>query len=338
MTKLFVGNLPFSTTAADLRKLFEECGKFSVEILQDKRTKKSRGIAFVTFDEEEKAETALKMNGILFEGRVLKIRKYEKKTMRQKSEIRQKRLGNKICFGYPLNQQIYVGNIGNLGEVEIGGIFLPFGEIAQVDIMRDRRTGYSRGFGFVIFHDPIAATAALELNNSEFLGQKIKVSPARIKRNYPKGPVYPQSECSSTEHSPMLHQWPNYPVPPGYSHHQGPMGFVNDGYPGPEMPPEGGIMPMAGGIAMPPPPMYPRPPQGMGSTTPPPGDHQAANDSYHFVMGEKLGEPAYLMQQPPDLPGLIAGFGNLHFQGDFTNPHNVHKSRGIDRVDTQHKR
>merc|ERR1712023_504463 len=108
------------------------------------------------------------------------------------------------------------------------------------------------------------------------------------------------------------------------------MGFVNDGYPGPEMPVDG-IVPMAGGIPLPPPPMYPRVPP-VGSTPPPTDDARQSNKSY-FVMGEKLGEPAYLMQQPPDLPGLIAGFGSLHFQEDFTNPHNVHRNRGFDRVD-----
>ena len=48
MKKLFVGNIPHSTTEAELRALFEPHGKIDqVSIVTDRDTGRSRGFAFV---------------------------------------------------------------------------------------------------------------------------------------------------------------------------------------------------------------------------------------------------------------------------------------------------
>jgi RNA recognition motif-containing protein len=57
-TKLYVGNLPFSTTENELQELFSQAGAVQeVMLMQDKYTGKSRGFAFVTMGSDQEAQT-----------------------------------------------------------------------------------------------------------------------------------------------------------------------------------------------------------------------------------------------------------------------------------------
>lgn len=59
-SKLYVGNIPFATTAQDLEALFGQAGSVSVvEIIFDKFTGRSRGFAFVTMGSPEEAQKAV---------------------------------------------------------------------------------------------------------------------------------------------------------------------------------------------------------------------------------------------------------------------------------------
>lgn len=58
--KLFVGNLPFSTTEEDLREIFTQYGELvSVSLLTDKFSGRSKGFGFVEFTTEEAAQAAV---------------------------------------------------------------------------------------------------------------------------------------------------------------------------------------------------------------------------------------------------------------------------------------
>ncbi|AOS44453.1 RNA recognition motif protein [Lacunisphaera limnophila] len=74
-SKLYVGNLPFASTAQDLEALFGEVGTVSVvEIIFDKFTGRSRGFAFVTMGSGEEAQQAVeKFHGHQIEGRALAV-------------------------------------------------------------------------------------------------------------------------------------------------------------------------------------------------------------------------------------------------------------------------
>jgi RNA recognition motif-containing protein len=74
-TRLYVGNLSFSTTEEALKNLFAQAGNVvSCNLIMDKFTNKSRGFAFVemaTQDEATKAVTTF--NGKEMDGRYLKV-------------------------------------------------------------------------------------------------------------------------------------------------------------------------------------------------------------------------------------------------------------------------
>ncbi len=69
--KLFVGNLPFSTTEAELQDLFAQHGNVvSVKLITDRMTGRSKGIAFVEYTTEEEAAAAVSaLNNFDFNGR-----------------------------------------------------------------------------------------------------------------------------------------------------------------------------------------------------------------------------------------------------------------------------
>ena len=74
-TKLYVGNVPFSTTTQDLQNLFAQQGTVeSVELISDKFTGRSRGFAFVSMATPEEGQKAIQaLNGLSIEGRALTV-------------------------------------------------------------------------------------------------------------------------------------------------------------------------------------------------------------------------------------------------------------------------
>ena len=74
-SKLYVGNLPFASTAQDLEALFSQVGTVSVvEIIFDKFTGRSRGFAFVTMGSGDEAQKGVeKFHGHELEGRALSV-------------------------------------------------------------------------------------------------------------------------------------------------------------------------------------------------------------------------------------------------------------------------
>lgn len=74
-TKLFVGNLPFHTTTADLEALFGQVGAVaSVNIITDKFTGRSRGFGFVEMGSSQDAQAAIeRFNGHELHGRALTV-------------------------------------------------------------------------------------------------------------------------------------------------------------------------------------------------------------------------------------------------------------------------
>lgn len=75
MTNIFVGNLSFQTTQADLQSTFEQYGAVErVNIVTDRDSGQSRGFAFVEMTDRREAETAIsQLNGTELNGRTLNV-------------------------------------------------------------------------------------------------------------------------------------------------------------------------------------------------------------------------------------------------------------------------
>jgi RNA recognition motif-containing protein len=71
---LYFGNLPFTTTAADLTKLVKPFGSvLSARIGLDKKTHKSRGFGFVEVPDHDTRAIITALHGTKFHGRVLTV-------------------------------------------------------------------------------------------------------------------------------------------------------------------------------------------------------------------------------------------------------------------------
>lgn len=80
-----------------------------------------------------------------------------------------------------MSVKLFVGNLPyNLTSEDLEDLFRPIGEVISSQVITDRATGRSRGFGFVEMDSPEAAQAAIEqLNDREFEGRNLVVNEAK---------------------------------------------------------------------------------------------------------------------------------------------------------------
>jgi RNA recognition motif-containing protein len=76
---------------------------------------------------------------------------------------------------------IYVGNLPfDTTNDQLEDLFGEHGTVSRAQVISDRETGRSRGFGFVEMEDENAAQTAIEaINGSDFGGRDLKVNVAR---------------------------------------------------------------------------------------------------------------------------------------------------------------
>ncbi len=82
-----------------------------------------------------------------------------------------------------LSNKLYVGNLAfSTTEDELRNVFEQHGKVESVNVIMDRDTGRSRGFGFVEMDDASAADAAMRaLDGSDLGGRNLKVNEAQDK-------------------------------------------------------------------------------------------------------------------------------------------------------------
>ena len=80
-------------------------------------------------------------------------------------------------------KKIYVGNLPfSASQDEVRDLFSPYGEVLSVNLITDRETGRSRGFGFVELDAPDAERAISELDGRDFGGRALRVNEAQQKQ------------------------------------------------------------------------------------------------------------------------------------------------------------
>ncbi|MGB6486545.1 MAG: RNA-binding protein [Steroidobacteraceae bacterium] len=74
MTKLYVGNLPFTATDDSVRTLFSQHGTVeTVALINDRETGRPRGFGFVEMSNADASRAMQALNGTDFEGRTLRV-------------------------------------------------------------------------------------------------------------------------------------------------------------------------------------------------------------------------------------------------------------------------
>jgi cold-inducible RNA-binding protein len=80
-----------------------------------------------------------------------------------------------------MNRKLYVGNLPfQTTEADLEELFSASGDVASVNVIRDRESGRARGFAFVEMANDEGATRAIEtLNNTSYGGRNLSVNEAR---------------------------------------------------------------------------------------------------------------------------------------------------------------
>ncbi len=81
--------------------------------------------------------------------------------------------------------KLYVGNLSyDTNDDSLRNAFAAIGPVATADVITDRDTGRSRGFGFVqMANDADAQTAIEQLNDKSIDGRNVTVAEARPRRD-----------------------------------------------------------------------------------------------------------------------------------------------------------
>jgi RNA recognition motif-containing protein len=85
--------------------------------------------------------------------------------------------------------RIYVGNLPySVTDDEMRDTFAEFGEVASAEVIKDKFSGQSKGFGFVDMPNNSEADEAIKtLNDQPLKGRKLTVNEARPRAERPRG-------------------------------------------------------------------------------------------------------------------------------------------------------
>jgi cold-inducible RNA-binding protein len=88
-----------------------------------------------------------------------------------------------------VGMKLYVGNLSyDINNESLEELLAPFGSVRSAQVIQDRDTGRSKGFGFVEMADDNAArTAIAELNEKDFGGRPLTVNEAKPREDRSSG-------------------------------------------------------------------------------------------------------------------------------------------------------
>lgn len=200
-TNLFIKNMPEAWDDKLLGDAFKEFGEIlSHKVAVDEQTGQSKCYGFVSFKEHDQAETACEiMNGKDHDGKLLYCGRAQKKAERE-GELKAKydKLKQERIQRYQ-GVNLYVKNLDDsINDDSLRDAFKQFGTITSAKVITDmddrrnypngvsvpegeddmptppdgKKTGRSKGFGFVCFSSPEEATKAVTEMNGRILGGK----------------------------------------------------------------------------------------------------------------------------------------------------------------------
>jgi RNA recognition motif-containing protein len=89
-----------------------------------------------------------------------------------------------------VSKNLYVGNLSwSTTDADLAQLFGQFGTVTKAQVMMDRETGRSRGFGFVEMSDGADAAVAAT-NMKEFQGRSLTVNEAKPREDRPRSGGY----------------------------------------------------------------------------------------------------------------------------------------------------
>lgn len=162
-SSIYIGNLLFEITPADLEREFKQFGVIEKCVIASDNRGLSKGFGYVTFTNVDEATKAIEgMNQVELEGRRL-IVNYQAQTQRptRKNEP---------------SKTLFIGNLAfEMSDADLNKLFRDIRNVIDVRVAIDRRTGQPRGFAHADFVDTASAEKAYELlQGKEVYGRRLR--------------------------------------------------------------------------------------------------------------------------------------------------------------------
>lgn len=174
--KLFVCNIGKAMTSAELQAHFAAYGEVTdSNVVLDKVTGQPKGFGFIAYRFQEQAQAAIDAlhEKFTFPGNEKAVI-VRFKDERLNPHANPAALGTPVGglpFGYPPapphigageNYKLFVCHLPKGMTIEeLRAVFVPFGEVAECNIVKDKDTGEGKGYGFVAFRHASQAQAAI---------------------------------------------------------------------------------------------------------------------------------------------------------------------------------
>lgn len=157
--KIFIGGLNWDTTEENLSKYFSKFGQVvQLNIMRDPNTNKSRGFGFLTFADLDSVQQVMIRDHWL-DGKLID----PKRNMHRHDNLKHKKI---FIGGIPLTMPV---------EQVVDEFGAVFGTITDANLMYDKETGRSRGFGFLTFESEQQAEDAVKEGRFDLVGKSVEV-------------------------------------------------------------------------------------------------------------------------------------------------------------------
>jgi len=172
--RIFVGGLTMSTTNEDLYSHFRTFGEiFKAEIIYNRKTKKTKGFAFITCGNMQTYEKIL-LSEHLINGKLVDCNSAFKKVEGKEAHISKE------------GRTIFVGGLSrDITEQDLLDYFCTVGKIQHAYVIGNDITRHCKGFGYVVFEDSSSLENAVSLHDPRIKGTRINIRQytSREKRN-----------------------------------------------------------------------------------------------------------------------------------------------------------
>jgi hypothetical protein len=188
--KLFVGGLPSELSDDEFRQYFGAYGSLSdCTIMRDALTGTGRGFGFVVFESGNCAQQCMGSAPHELRGKAVDVKLAVPREKINQPGSMGSQPGPDSHHGYrqgmpPAAQgsssgKVFVGGLAHeVVQTDLSEFFSQFGEVTSAQLMTDRMTGKSRGFGFITFADGAAAQRVLQVKNHSIKGKMAEVKSA----------------------------------------------------------------------------------------------------------------------------------------------------------------
>uniref|UniRef100_K3WL69 RRM domain-containing protein n=1 Tax=Globisporangium ultimum (strain ATCC 200006 / CBS 805.95 / DAOM BR144) TaxID=431595 RepID=K3WL69_GLOUD len=208
--KIFIGGLSYETTDEKLRSYFAAYGSVTdAVVMKDPISRRSRGFGFITYADPGCVDRALAHPNHILDSRRVEAKRAvpraeSARDMTSSSSSSSSRGMSNSSSIPSSNLSLNSSHIGATKKIFVGGLhyetkdadfkkyFAQYGKVVSAEVMFNRETNKSRGFGFVIFEVENSVDLVLQEPNHVIDGKSVEV-----KRAVPRTDVPPARSVSS---------------------------------------------------------------------------------------------------------------------------------------------